>query len=228
MFDTIKECVLDWNNSYIASNTMTKNINDLLEYYGKLEQQEAERKQKTRHQDNSKLQQQPARNQNQCCQGNQNQHNGNNHHNEESFCSYHQLCRHSDAKCHDPCNPKGANANNAHHNNWNSNHNHKQDNNYQNSQDNQNNQQCSHHCPTCSQQQREENHQQQDKKLPMTASNAQPTILSPMTKSLPWKKSAALTTMIKTSSPNKTIYVLEISLVYSPTLLQNDTSTFEP
>jgi hypothetical protein len=62
----------------------------------------------------------------------------------------------------------------------------------------------------------------------MTASNAQPTILSPMTKSLPWKKSAALTTMIKTSSPNKTIYVLEISLVYSPTLLQNDTSTFEP
>ena len=30
MFDTIQECVLDWNNSYIASNTMTKNINDLL------------------------------------------------------------------------------------------------------------------------------------------------------------------------------------------------------
>jgi hypothetical protein len=30
MFNTIQECVLDWNNSYIASNTMTKNINDLL------------------------------------------------------------------------------------------------------------------------------------------------------------------------------------------------------
>jgi hypothetical protein len=44
MFDTIQECVLDWNNSYVASNTTTKNINDLLEYYGKLEQQEAKRK----------------------------------------------------------------------------------------------------------------------------------------------------------------------------------------
>jgi hypothetical protein len=36
---------------------MTKNINDLLEYYGKLEQQEAKRKLKTHHQDNSKSQQ---------------------------------------------------------------------------------------------------------------------------------------------------------------------------
>jgi hypothetical protein len=44
----------------------------------------------------------------------------------------------------------------------------------------------------------------------MTAANARPTILSPMTKSLPWKKSTALTTMIKTSSQNKTSYVLEI------------------
>jgi hypothetical protein len=41
MFNTIQECVLDWNNSYIASNTTTENINDLLEYYGKLELQEA-------------------------------------------------------------------------------------------------------------------------------------------------------------------------------------------
>jgi hypothetical protein len=47
MFDTILECVLDWNNSYIASNIMTKNINNLLEYYGKLKQQEAKRKAKT-------------------------------------------------------------------------------------------------------------------------------------------------------------------------------------
>jgi hypothetical protein len=30
MFDTIQECVLDWNNSYIASNTKTENINDLM------------------------------------------------------------------------------------------------------------------------------------------------------------------------------------------------------
>jgi hypothetical protein len=43
MFDTIQECVPDWNNSYIASNTTTENINDLLEYYGKLKQQEAKR-----------------------------------------------------------------------------------------------------------------------------------------------------------------------------------------
>jgi hypothetical protein len=49
--------VFHWNSSYIASNTMTKNINDLLEYYGKLEQQEAKRKLKTHHQDNSKSQQ---------------------------------------------------------------------------------------------------------------------------------------------------------------------------
>jgi hypothetical protein len=46
MFNTIQKCVWDWNNSYIASNTMTKNINDLLEYYGKLEQQEAKSKPK--------------------------------------------------------------------------------------------------------------------------------------------------------------------------------------
>jgi hypothetical protein len=46
MFDTIQECVPDWNKSYIASNTMTENVNDLLEYYGKLEQQEAKRKTK--------------------------------------------------------------------------------------------------------------------------------------------------------------------------------------
>jgi hypothetical protein len=88
-----------------------KNINDLLEYYGKLEQQEAKRKPKTCHQDNSKLQQQPARNQNQCRQGNQNQCNGNNRRNKESFCSYHQLHGHSDAECRDPRNPKGVNAN---------------------------------------------------------------------------------------------------------------------
>jgi hypothetical protein len=43
MFDTIQECVPDWNNSYIASNTTTENINDLLEYYRKLELQEAKR-----------------------------------------------------------------------------------------------------------------------------------------------------------------------------------------
>ncbi len=142
MFDTIQECVPDWSNSYITSNTMTENINDLLEYYGKLKQQESKRKPKTRHQDNGKSQQQPARNQNQHCQGNQNQCNGNNHHNEESFCSYHQLHRHSDAECHDPCNPKGVNANNAnntHRNDWNNNrdrNHHQQDCNYQNNQDN--------------------------------------------------------------------------------------------
>jgi hypothetical protein len=53
MFNTIQECVPDWNNSYIASNTTTENINDLLEYYGKLELQEAKRKPKTRCQDNT-------------------------------------------------------------------------------------------------------------------------------------------------------------------------------
>jgi hypothetical protein len=47
MFDTIQEHVLDWSNSYIASNTMIKNTNDLLECYGKLEQQESKRKPKT-------------------------------------------------------------------------------------------------------------------------------------------------------------------------------------
>ncbi len=102
MFDTIQECVPDWSNSYITSNTMTKNINDLLEYYGKLKQQESMRKPKTHHQDNIKSQQQPARNQNQCHQGNQNQCIGNNHCNEESFCSYHQIHGHSDAECCDP------------------------------------------------------------------------------------------------------------------------------
>jgi hypothetical protein len=164
MFDTIQECVPDWNNSYIASNTTTENINDLLEYYGKLELQEAKRKPKTRHQDNTKSQQQPARNQNQCRQGNQNQRSGNNRRNEESFCSYHQLHGHSDAECRDPRNPKGVNANNAHHNDRNNNRhrNHQQDRNYQNNKDSQNNQQCNHRYPTCSQQQREESHQQQE------------------------------------------------------------------
>jgi hypothetical protein len=71
MFDTIHECVPDWNNSCIASNTMTENINDLLEYYGKLEQQEAKMKLKSCYQDNNMSQ--PARNQNQHSQGNQNQ-----------------------------------------------------------------------------------------------------------------------------------------------------------
>jgi hypothetical protein len=166
MFDTIQECVPDWNNSYIASNTMTENINDLLEYYGKLELQEAKRKPKTRRQDNTKSQQQPARNQNQRHQGNQNQRNGNNCCNEESFCSYHQLRGHSDAECCDPRNPKGVNANNARHNdrnnNRNRNRNHQQDRNYRNNQDSRNNQQRNHRYPTCSQQQREESHQQQE------------------------------------------------------------------
>jgi hypothetical protein len=137
MFDTIHECVPDWNNSYIASNTTTENINDLLEYYGKLELQEAKRKPKTRRQDKTKSQQQPARNQNQRRQGNQNQCSGNNRRNEESFCSYHQLRGHSDAECRDPRNPKGVNANNAHHNDRNNNRdrNHQQDRNYQNNQD---------------------------------------------------------------------------------------------
>jgi hypothetical protein len=119
---------------------------------------QGKRKPKTHRQDDSKLQQQPARNQNQCCQGNENQRNGNNPHNEESFCSYHQLHGHSDAKWHNPCNPKGVNANNAHHNNQNNNCdcNRQQDRNYRN------NQQHNHHYPTCSQQQREESHQQQE------------------------------------------------------------------
>jgi hypothetical protein len=116
-----QECFPDWSYSYIASNTTTENINDLFEYYGKLEQQEAKRKPKTRRQDNSKSQQQPARNQNQCRQGNQNQRNGNNRHDEESFCSYHQLRGHLDAECRDPRNPKGVNANNAHRNDRNNN-----------------------------------------------------------------------------------------------------------
>jgi hypothetical protein len=164
MFDTIQECVPDWSNSYIASNTMIENINDLLEYYGKLELQEAKRQPKTHHQDNTKSQQQPARNQNQCRQGNQNQCNGNNRRNEESFCSYHQLRGHSDAKCRDPRNPKGVNDNKAHRNDRNNNgdRNHQQDHNYRNNQDSQNNQQHNHHYPTCSQQQREESHQQQE------------------------------------------------------------------
>jgi hypothetical protein len=46
-------------------------------------------------------------------------------------------------------------------------------------------------------------------------------------KFFPWKKSTTLTTTIKTSSPNKTTYRKSPS-VYSPTSLQNDTSTFEP
>jgi hypothetical protein len=164
MFDTIQECVPDWNNSYIASYTTTKNINDLLEYYEKLEQQEAKRKPKTHRQDNSKSQQQPARNQNQRRQGNQNQRKGNNRRNEEFFCSYHQLHGHSDAECRDPRNPKGVNANNARGNNRNNNRdrNQQQGRNYQNNQDNQNNQQRNHCYPTCSQQQREESHQQQE------------------------------------------------------------------
>jgi hypothetical protein len=227
MFDTIQECVVpDWNNSYIASNTTTKNINDLLGYYGKLELQEAKRKPKTRRQDNSKSQQQPARNQNQHCQGNQNQHNGNDCHNEESFCSYHQLRGHSDAECCNPCNPKGVNANNAHCNDWNSNHNHnhQQDHNYQNNQDNQNNQQCNHRYLTHSQQQREESHQQQE----ASDDRSHHTNHSKTNnKFLPWKKSATLTTTIKTSSPNKTTYQKSPS-VYLPTSLENDTSTFEP
>jgi hypothetical protein len=75
MFDAIQECVPDWSNAYIASNTTTENINDLLEYYGKLEQQEMKRKPKPRRQDNSKSPQKPARNRNQRRQGNQNQRN---------------------------------------------------------------------------------------------------------------------------------------------------------
>jgi hypothetical protein len=229
MFDTIQECVPDWSNSYIASNTKTKNINDLLEYDGKLEQQESKRKPKTHHQDNSKSQQQPARNQNQCRQGNQSQHNGNNCHNEESLCSYHQLHGHSDAECHDPHKPRGVNANNAHCNDQNSNHDHdhQQDRNYQNNQDNQSNQQHNHHYPTHSQQQRQENHQQQEASDNCSQCMSRPTIPSPMMKSLPWKKSATSTMMIKTSLPNKAMYQ-KLLLVHLPTLLQNDTSTSKP
>jgi hypothetical protein len=40
-----------------------------------------------------------------------------------------------------------------------------------------------------------------NKKLPKTAANTRPTILSPTMKSLPWKKSTTLT-RIKTSSSN--------------------------
>jgi hypothetical protein len=116
--------------NYGASNKTAKGLQDFLQKAKKpvnmklyksmtflntmenFKQQEAKRKPKTCCQDNSKLQQQQARNQNQCCQGNQN------HHNEESFCSYHQFCRHSDAECHNPHNPKEVNANNTCHNDW--------------------------------------------------------------------------------------------------------------
>jgi hypothetical protein len=59
MFNTIPECVPDWSNSCTVSNITTKNINDLLKYYEKLEQQEAKRKPKTYYQDNIKSKQQP-------------------------------------------------------------------------------------------------------------------------------------------------------------------------
>jgi hypothetical protein len=48
-----------------------------------------------------------------------------------------------------------------------------------------------------------------------------------MMKSLPWKKSAALTTMMETLSPNKTTY-RKLWSAYLLMSLQNDTSTFEP
>jgi hypothetical protein len=81
-----------------------------------------------------------------------------------SFCSYHQLCGHSDAKCCNPHNPKGVNANNACRNDQNSNcdHNHQQGHNYQNNQDSQNSQQHNHHYLICSHQQSKESHQQQE------------------------------------------------------------------
>ena len=176
-------------------------------------------------QDNNKSQ--PARNQNQCHQGNQNPHNGNNCHNEESFCSYHQLCRHSDAKCCDPCNPKeqmptmsitmiGIATMTV----------------------------TTNMITTTKMTKRQSKqpamqpllsdtlsaakgrkHQQQE------ASNNHSQHITNHSKSddkifAPWKKRAALTTMIKTSSPNKTMYQ-KSSLVYLPTSLQNDTSTFE-
>jgi hypothetical protein len=215
MFDTIQECVPDWNNSYIASNTTTKNINDLLEYYGKLKQQEAKRKPKTHRQDNSKSQQQPARNQNQHHQGNQNQCHGNNCHNEESFCSYHQLRGHSDAECRDLCNPKGVNANNACHNDRNNNRdrNHQQDRNYSNNQDNRNNQQCNHCYPTHSQQQREESHQQQEASDDRSQHTTNHSESNDEIFALEEKK--GLPKMIRTPLPNKTIY-RKLPSVYLP------------
>jgi hypothetical protein len=66
-----------------------------------------------------------------------------------------------------------------------------------------------------------------NKKLPTTAANTRPTIPSPTMKSSPWKKSATLTPMIKTSSSNKTTY-RKLPSVYSPMSLQNDTSISEP
>jgi hypothetical protein len=51
-----------------------------------------------------------------------------------------------------------------------------------------------------------------NKKLQMIEANTRPTIPSLMMKSLPWKKSATLTPTIKTSLPNKTSYILEITI----------------
>ncbi len=208
MFDTIEECVLDWNNSYIASNTMTENINDLLEYYGKLELQEAKRKPKTCHQDNSKLQQQPVRNQNKCHQGNQNQCNGNNCHNEEYFCSYHQLHGHSDAKCCNPRNPKGVNANNASHNDWRQTTTMTATTNKIATTKTTKTFKTTSNATTTIQHALSSKGKKAttNKKLPMTAASTPPTILSLIMKFLPWKKSAALPTMIKTPLPNKTMY----------------------
>jgi hypothetical protein len=124
MFDSIKECVLDWNNSYIASNTTTENINDFLEYYGILEQQEAKRKPKNppsgQYQVATATSQKPESTPPRKSEQTQR----NNGQNEESFCSYHQLRGHSDAKCRDPRNPKGVNANNTRRNDWNNNRDH--------------------------------------------------------------------------------------------------------
>jgi hypothetical protein len=218
MFDTIQECVPDWSNSHIASNTTTKNINDLLGYYGKLEQQEAKRKPKTHCQDNSKLQQQPARNQNQNHQGNQNQCNGNNCCNEESFCSYHQLHGHSDAKCRDPHNAKGVMPTTP-----------VTTNNKSATTETTKTIKTTNSTTTAIQHALSSKGKKatSNKKLPMTAANTQPTIPSPMMKSLLWKQNEVLPTAIKTPLPNKTMFQ-KLPLVYSPMSSLNNTSTSKP
>jgi hypothetical protein len=131
------------------------------------------------------------------------------------FCSYHQLRGHSNAKCCNPCNPRGVNANNAQHNNQknNCNHNHQQDHSYQTTETIE----ATSNATTVIQHALSSKGKKttSNKKLLMTTASTQPTIRSPMMKSWPWKKSATPTTTIKRSSPNKTTYQ-KLPLVYLP------------
>ena len=112
LFSTIKKCVPAWNNQYISANARTSvhNVNELMDYYETLEDQEIAREQASNKKFGNRSRQNRSNHTRQ--QGRNNANNNRSGQRNQVYCHFHRTTSHSDSQCHDPRNPNRGRGNN--------------------------------------------------------------------------------------------------------------------